>query len=65
MESIDSVEKYAYGTSKDLISQKEEIKCNNIIKRYKKLLTLMMFQKKTKQNLIKTGHKFLIIHTEY
>ena len=47
MESIDSVEKYAYGTSKDLISQKEEIKCNNIIKRYKKLLTLMMFQKKT------------------
>ena len=47
MESIDSVEKYAYGTSKDLLSQKEEIKCNNIIKRYKKLLTLMMFQKKT------------------
>ena len=47
MESIDSVEKYAYGTSKDLLSHKEEIKCNNIIKRYKKLLTLMMFQKKT------------------
>ena len=35
MQSIDSIEIYAYGTSKDLVSQKEEIKCNNIIKRYK------------------------------
>ena len=26
---------YAYATSKDLVSKKEEIKCNNIIKRYK------------------------------
>ena len=32
MQSIDSVETYAYGTSKDLVSEKEEIKCNNIIK---------------------------------
>ena len=36
MQSIDSVETYAYETSKDLISDKEEIKCSNIIKRYKK-----------------------------
>ena len=36
MQSIDSVEMYAYGMSKDLASGKEEIKCNNIIKRYKK-----------------------------
>ena len=36
MQSIDSIETYAYGTSKDLVSDKEEIKCNNIIKRYKK-----------------------------
>ena len=35
MQSIDSIETYAYGTSKDLVSEKEEIKCNNIIKRYK------------------------------
>ena len=35
MQSIDSVETYAYGTSKDLVSEKEVIKCNNIIKRYK------------------------------
>ena len=35
MQSIDSIEIYAYGTSKDLVSKKEEIKCNNIIKQYK------------------------------
>ena len=35
MQSIDSIETYAYGTSKDLVNEKEEIKCNNIIKRYK------------------------------
>ena len=32
MQSIDSLETYAYGTSNDLVSDKEEIKCNNIIK---------------------------------
>ena len=36
MQSIDLIGIYAYGTSKDLVSKKEEIKCNNIIKRYKK-----------------------------
>ena len=36
MQSIDSVETDAYGTSKDLISEKEEIKCNNMTNRYKK-----------------------------
>ena len=35
IQSIDSIESYAYGTSKDLVSKKEEIKCNNIIKQYK------------------------------
>ena len=33
MHSIDLLE--TYGTSKDLVSEKEVIKCNNIIKRYK------------------------------
>ena len=33
--SIDSIETYAYGTSKDLICKKEKIKRNNIIKQYK------------------------------
>ena len=42
MQSIDSIETYTYGTSKNLVSDKDEIKCNNIIKRHKKWLTLMM-----------------------
>ena len=36
MQSIDSIETYAYETSKYVVIEKEEIKCNNIIKRYKK-----------------------------
>ena len=35
MQSIDSIETYAHGTSKVLVCEKEEIKCNNIIKQYK------------------------------
>ena len=32
MQSINLIETYACGTRKDLVSKKEEIKCNNIIK---------------------------------
>ena len=32
MRSIDSIETYAYGTNKDVLSEKEVIKSNNIIK---------------------------------
>ena len=32
MQSIELIETYAYGTSKYLVSEKEEIKCNNLIK---------------------------------
>ena len=35
MQSIGSIETYAYGTSKYLICKKEKIKHNNIIKQYK------------------------------
>ena len=35
MESIDLIETYAFGTSKNLVSEKEEIVCNNIIKELK------------------------------
>ena len=38
MQSVDSIETYAYGTSKELVSEKEEIKYNNITKQYKKWL---------------------------
>ena len=36
MQSIDLMETYAYETSKGLVSEKEVIKCNNIIKQCKK-----------------------------
>ena len=36
MQSIDLIEIYTCGMSKDLVSEKEEIKCNNITKQYKK-----------------------------
>ena len=35
MQSIDSIETYAYGTSKDVVSEKEDIKCNKIIRQNK------------------------------
>ena len=35
MQLIDSTEVYAYGVKKYLVSEKEKIKCNNTIKRYK------------------------------
>ena len=35
IQSIHSIETYIYGTSKDLVCKKLEIKCNNIIKQYK------------------------------
>ena len=37
MQSIDLIETYTHGTSKDLVCKKEEIKCNNIIKKYKNI----------------------------
>ena len=35
MQSIYSIETYTYEISKDLVSEDEEIKCKNIIKRLK------------------------------
>ena len=35
IQSIDSIETYVYGMSKDLVCKKVEIKCNNTIKQYK------------------------------
>ena len=64
MQSINSIETYAYGMSKGSASEKKEIKCNNIIKQYKNWLRLMMLQNKTWKNLIQVGHKFLITHAE-
>ena len=35
MQSIDLIKTYAYGINKNIVSEKEEIKCNNIIKHCK------------------------------
>ena len=35
-QSIDSIETHPYATSEDVVHEKEEIKCKNIIKQYKK-----------------------------
>ena len=51
MQSIDSIETYAYGASKVLLSEKEEIKCNNItIQNHTKTIN---FDDVTKENLKK------------
>ena len=47
MQSFDLIETYTDGTSKDLVSEQEDIKCNNIIMKYKKRLIFMMLHKKT------------------
>ena len=47
MQLTDSLETCAYASSKDLVSEKEEIKLNNVIKQHKKRLTLTMLQKIT------------------
>ena len=36
------IETYACGPSKDIVSEKEEIKCNNTIKQYTNWLTLII-----------------------
>ena len=47
MQWLDLIEMYACEIRKDLLSEKEEIKCKNKIKQYKKWLNLMILQKTT------------------
>ena len=47
MQSLDLIEMYACEIRKDLLSEKEEIKCKDKIKQYKKWLNLMILQKTT------------------
>ena len=63
MQSVDSIETYAYGASKVIVSKKEEIRCSNSIKRYK----MINFDDVTNENIKKKmqiGLKFMTIHTE-
>ena len=61
MQSIDLIETYAYRTGKDLVSEREEQKCNNITNDTK----MINFDDVIKENIIEINYKFLIIHTEY
>ena len=69
MQLIDSLETYAYETIKDLVSEKEEIKCNyNKAMQKKKKKKKINFDdviKENIKNIMQISHKFLIIYTEY
>ena len=59
MQSIDSIETYAYETRKDLVSDKEKTKCNKTIQ---KMIDFDDVVREIIKNII---HKFVIIHIEY
>ena len=69
MQLIDSLETYAYETIKDLVSEKEEIKCNYNKavqkKKKKKKINFDDVIKENIKNIMQISHKFLIIYTEY
>ena len=50
MQSIDFIETYAYKTSKDLVGDKEEIKCCYIIKQYKKMINFDVVKENLKEH---------------
>ena len=52
IQEIDSIETYAYGTSEDIVSEKEDIKCSNIIKNDTKAIQKMTnFDNIIKENI--------------
>ena len=63
IQSIDSIETYPYGMSKDLICKKEKIKCNNI----KNNTEMFKFDYTTTEDIknIQIGQTILTIHIEY
>ena len=63
MQSIDSTGTYAYGTSKDLVSDKEKIRCNNIINDTNMINFDDLVKNIKEHNL--NFPQFLIIHKEY
>ena len=49
MQSIDLIDICVYRTKKALVSLKEKIKCNNIIKRHKQWLIMICYKRKHKK----------------
>ena len=47
IQSIDSIETYVCRKNKEVVHKKEEIECVNILKHYKKWLTVAMLRNKT------------------
>ena len=64
IQSINSIETYVYRTNKEIIHKNEKINFN-FMKQHKKLLFMMMLQKKTSDGIIQTSLKLLIIDTEF
>ena len=64
MQSINLIETYAYGISKDLVSEKEKINWNNIIKQYKKWLTLMKIKEHNRSSPDIPDHQYRILITD-
>ena len=56
--SIHSIETYAYGTSKDLVYKAEKIKCNNIVKLYKKFYLWLYYRRKHKEKIQIPDHPY-------
>ena len=50
MQSTDSIETQAYGMSKDLVSEKEVVKCDNIIKKYKNDYLWWVYKEKREEH---------------
>ena len=59
MQSLDSIETYAYETRKDLVSDKEKTKCNKTIQK------MIDFDDAVREIIKNIIHKFVIIHIEY
>ena len=47
MQTIDSIETYAYGTNEEIVHKKEEIKSIKVRKQCKKIVAMTILQEKT------------------
>ena len=50
IKSLDSIATYAFGTSRDLVCEKEVIRCNNIMQQYKFDLIYFVIQENIKEH---------------
>ena len=47
MQTIDSIETYAYGTNEEIVHKKEEIKSINVRKQCKKIVAMTILRERT------------------